>query len=357
MSIRSLCAFAVALVALWVALPATEATAHPLDAIIANLEATGVHVDRRVLGEAADQARTDLRAARAQLARHRRDARFVIVPGPIGAPSMTTFARRLYLRSDDGGALLVTAPGRPVVVWGIDPHADAQARIALSGANRLTNPVDRLVGAADAVVPTRPDPSGVRQVLLLFALTGMGAAWATAIGVRGAGRRQRVALTETRAQLRLWIDTLRAQALRISQRERLAPRDRQLVEGVLALCADTLTGIHNARTADDVRHLEPRIQAGFARLAPLRADGDGGPFAGLCLTDPAHGPALHLRAEPHAPSLCRDCRRVWQRRGAAPAVRQVPILGRVQPYTRLAETPAPAETPGTQTSATGAPSV
>lgn len=316
--------------------PATDA----VDRTVADLRDTGVHVSPRVLGEAAEDARRRLVEARADLAGDRRDAAFAIVPGPVGSPGMTALARRLHRRADLEGALLVTAPGRPVVVWGIEPRAPARTAIARSGADSLPNPVDRLVTAADAAVPVGPDPDGVREVLTLFLLAGLGAAWATAWGAHRSDRRRRTELTEARTHLRVWIDALRAQAMILANTTHLTPPQRHDVDAVLALCSDTITGVHTARTADDVRSLEPRIHDGFTTLAAVRGEGGdpGDPFAGLCATDPAHGAALTAGSPGEAasaPALCRDCRRRSDR-GDTPDARMVPLGPAVVPYTALA---------------------
>lgn len=314
--------------------------ADAVDRAVADLRAAGVHVSPRVLGEAAEDARRRLVEARADLADDRRDASFAIVPGPVGSPGMTALARRLHRRADLDGALLVTAPGRPVVVWGVEPRGPARAAIALSGADALPNPVDRLVTAAGVAVPVGPDPDGVREVLTLFLLAGLGAAWATAWGAHRSDRRRRTELTEARTHLRVWIDALRAQAMILANTTHLTPPQRHDVDAVLALCSDTVTGVHTARTADDVRSLEPRILGGFATLATVRGEGGdpGDPFSGLCVTDPAHGAALPVGSrgvETAGPALCRDCRRRADQ-GETPDPRMVPLGPAVVPYTALA---------------------
>lgn len=317
-----------------------------LDTAVADLRATGVHVSTRALGEATEDARARLIEARADLADDRKDVAFVIAPGPVGSPGMTAYARRLHRSADLDGALLVTAPGRPVIVWGVEPRRPARAAIARSGANALPNPVDRLVTAAEAAVPVGPDPNGVREVLTLFLLAGLGAAWATAWGAHRTDRRRRTELTEARTHLRVWIDALRAQAMILSTTRRLTPPQRHDVDGVLALCSDTVTGVHTARTRDDVRSLEPRVRAGFAALSAVRGD-DGeppDPFEGLCATDPAHGRALPAAPTVDgevAPALCRDCRRRAEA-GEVPPVRMVPLGSAVVPYTALAAGDPPA---------------
>ena len=332
-------AFVVAAVATLAGAPGASG-AGALDAAVADLRATGVHVSPRALGEASEDARARLIEARADLADDRRDVAFVIAPGPVGSPGMTAYARRLHRAADLDGALLVTAPGRPVAVWGIEPRRPALAAIARSGANRLPNPVDRLVTAAGVAVPVGPDPDGVREVLTLFLLAGLGAAWATAWGAHRTDRRRRTELTEARTHLRVWIDALRAQAMIVSTARHLTPPQRHDVDGVLALCSDTVTGVHTARTRDDVRSLEPRVRAGFAALAAVRADEVGlhDPFAGLCATDPAHGRALPAAPEAGGgatPALCRDCRRRAEA-GDIPPVRMIPMGSAVVPYTVLA---------------------
>jgi hypothetical protein len=108
---------------------------------------------------------------------------------------------------------------------------------------------------------------------------------------------------------------------------------------VLGLCADTVTGVHTARTVDDVRTLEPRVHGGFATLAAVRGEGGdpGDPFGGLCTADPAHGAALPpgpTADGARAPALCRDCRQRADA-GDTPPVRMVPMGRAVVPYTAV----------------------
>lgn len=310
-----------------------------VDAIVADLRADGVHVSARAMGPAAAAARRDLIEARDELARERRDVAFVIVPGPVGAPGMPALARRLHREAEIDGSIIITAPGRPAIPWGVDPRPPVIAAIAASGANRLPNPVERLARAAEIAVPPRPEADGLRELLVLLLLGGLGAAWAVAWGTHRTDRQARTAVNEARMQLRVWLDALRAQAMAASTGPRLPPADLRAVEGVLAMCADTLSGLHDARTVGDVGALAPRVAAGYAALrAAAGTPGRDAPFAGLCATDPAHGRAIAPPPDdPGGPdALCRDCRRLAERDGV-PAPRLIPIGHALVPYTAVLE--------------------
>jgi hypothetical protein len=333
-------ALAAAMAALALAAAPGPGAAYPaLQPAVDDLLRTGVHVSPRALGEATEDARARLIEVRRALAGDRRDAYLAIVPGPVGAPGMTAYARNLYRAADLDAPLLVTTPGRGVSFWGIEPRPPVIEAIAASGAGREPNPVGRLAAAAEIAVPQRDPSDGVREVLILLLLAVLGAAWATAWGAHRTDRQGRMALTEARIHLRLWIDTLRAQAMALSNTH-LAPQDLQDVARVLAMCASTLTGVHTARTVADVESLGPRVHSGFRTLERVR--GRPGepwdPFAGLCATDPAHGPALDRGGEGPPASLCRDCARAAEA-GPPPWVRRVPVGPGSLPYTVLRDEP------------------
>ncbi|MEQ9094322.1 MAG: hypothetical protein RLN63_09445, partial [Miltoncostaeaceae bacterium] len=339
-----LLAVAVWLTAVLGMLPGSASGSPALDAVVADLRASGVHVSPRALGEAAPSARAALAEARRDLLAERREVNLVIAPGPIGSPGMTAFARRLYLLVDEERPVIVTAPGRPLAIWGAEPRESVLVALAASGAAREGDPVERLVAAArGAIAPSRA-PDGTREVVTLLVLAALGAAWAAAWGAHRTDRARSVGLTEARAELRLWLDALRMQARR-ADIVHLAPPARHRVGAVMAMCADTLSGLHSARTVADVRSLAPRVRRGFGELrhatAGLTPD-LGHAWEGLCALDPVHGAALFEADIPRLGpcAVCRNCRDLAAA-GGVPALRLVPRGTGAVPYTSLA-----ADTPG-----------
>lgn len=309
-----------------------------LQAVADDLRTSGVHVSPRALGEAAPSARAALAEARGELLAERREVNLAIAPGPIGSPGMTAFARRLYLLVGRPVPVIVTAPGRPLAIWGAEPREAALVALAASGAAAEPDPVERLVGAARGAIAPAPQPDGTREVLTLLVLAALGAAWAAAWGAHRTDRARSMQLGEARAELRLWLDALRMQARR-ADIARLSPPARHRVDAVMAMCADTLGGLHSARTVADVRSLAPRVRRAFGELR----DATGGltpplgqACAGLCEVDPVHGAALARVAVPGMDEreVCRDCRDLVQE-GGTPRLRLVPVGAGSVPHTAL----------------------
>lgn len=335
-------ALLVAIVAMVALAPARAAAARD-EAAVAALQADGAFVSPRSLGEAAGGAAAQLATARAELLADRRDVAFAIVPGPVGAPTLTAYARRLHRAADLDGMLLVTAPGRAVAVGGAAVPAAAAAAIDRSGADHIANPVDRLITAAHAAVPQADEPDdGLRSIAILLVLAALGGAWAVAWGSHRTDRRGRAIVTEARSQLRVCVDALRSHAEALSAVHR-APAAMAAIDDVLELCTETVTAIHDARTFDDVWALVPRIRGGFESIAAIAAPGEdipsaADPFAGLCTVDPVHGAATATGAvagwdEPVP--VCAACRAQLDR-GQPLAPRLVPMERGAVAYTAVA---------------------
>lgn len=311
----------------------------PVSPAAAQLRARGVHVSERALGEAAPAAAAALVRARAELAVERRTVALAIVPGPVGSPNLLVYARRLYREAELEGPLIVVAPGRPLAVTGTDAPAQAAATLARADVNGIANPVERLVAAAWLISVPAPEPDGTRELIILLVLAVLGGAWAVAWGAHRTDRVERARVAEERTHLRLGLDALRARAAAILADPDAAPAVHRAAERALALCSDTLGGVHEARTVADARALVPRIRGGFEMLAsalppdapPLSPDD---PFAGLCAVDPAHGPAADPATVAGLGDGCAVCPACAERarRGEALEPRMVPAGREVLPY-------------------------
>ncbi len=290
---------ALALVALLAA--CAGALADTPSPIAQELRASGVYVSPRVLGEAAPAARAELVAAREELAAQRRDVAMAIVPGPAGSRTLQAYARRLRAEADLSGPLLVAAPGRAMAATGAAEPARAAAGLDGADVDAIANPVERLIAAAWIVSVPEPEPDGTRELLILLVLAALGAAWAIAWGANRTDRQRRDRLSERRTHVRLGLDALRAHATAVTHDGAAGARAHRAAEEVLALCSDTLAGLHEARTESDIVALVPRIRSGFDTLAAAQEPGRPSPcaddpFAGLCGVDPAHGRATTTAA-------------------------------------------------------------
>lgn len=295
--IRAARHLAAALIAAAIALavPALAAAAPP-GSIVSALRDDGVYVSPRVMGEAAAATRAELVDARAELLSQRREVAMAIVPGPAGSRSLLAFARSLRAAAELDGPLILAAPGRPLAVTGAPAPAAAATALEAARVERIANPADRLVAAAWIVTVPAPEPDGTTEIAILLILGALGGAWAIAWGSHRTDRRRRDRMSDRRNHVRLGLDALRAHATAVADDPSAGTPAHDAAAQVLALCSDTLAGLHEARTEADIVALIPRIRDGFATLAsampaerePVSADD---PFAGLCRVDPAHGPA------------------------------------------------------------------
>jgi hypothetical protein len=300
-----------------------------------------------VLGEAAPAAEERLAQTVRDLEDEEREAKLAVVTGPVGAPSMTAYARRLRARIGYAGTLVVTAPGRPVRAVGPLPPAEITRRLRAGGVGAVADPTERVVLAARLVAAERPLDSGAstRQLTALIGLAILGAGWAVAWGLRREGRGRRAAVSDARNRGRVQLDALAAQAARLragpdgpssalTQAEEEARAARRALEGAGDLAA--------------VAAAEARLQAGLAALARARSaaghEQPADPYSGLCRVDPAHGPAAEraVTAEggPAIPA-CAACAAAAAA-GAPRARRRVAVRGVPLPYDQAgAATPPP----------------
>jgi hypothetical protein len=326
------------------ALALTAVPAHAADPALAALRASDAYASPRALGPAAPQAEDELSTAAARLADEGRPAKLAVVAGPVGAPSMRAYARRLARALDYRGTLVVTAPQRPVIAVGPVPPATITQGLRAEGVAAVADPVDRVVRAAQVAAPpsAEEEGSGTREILILLGLAALGAAWALAWGSRRDARRQRERMLEARAAAIVRLDAVGARAEALSENRALTPAARADVERARAAHAQVAAALRDARSVADVERVAPEVHAALAALA--RAGASVGedqpaddPFAGLCGVDPAHGPAAEVAetADPgDAVAVCAGCRDEAAA-GRPPHRRLIPVGGRPVPFTEV----------------------
>lgn len=321
------------------------------DPAVMALRTRDAYVSPAALGREAEGAEDRLAGAAAALARQGRPVKMAIVAGPAGAPSMRGYAARLRRSLGPERTVVVTAPMRPVVAVGPRPPAEVTRRLRAAGAGRLRDPVARVIAAARAVAPTaRATGSNVREVGALLGLAVLGGAWAVAIGLRRERRRSQDRCAERRAALDVHLDALDAQAARLGGREDLPPdarRDLARAREVHAAAAQALLAARDERSLAAVATSAHQCRValtGARRLAGDERPGD--PFAGLCASDPAHGPvgADHGTGD-GAPALCDVCRESAAL-GHPPEVRRIPVGGLARPFRDAVLDDPPERAPG-----------
>ena len=92
------------------------------------------------------------------------------------------------------------------------------------------------------------------------------------------------------------LDALRARSGALARRGDLPPAARPRIERALGTYAEVVAALQEARTTEAVDALVARIDRALEGLAEAAADAGAPfdparPFAGLCATDPGHGPA------------------------------------------------------------------
>ena len=280
--------------ALAVALGAAPAVA--ADPAAVALAQGDAYVSPRVLGTAASAEQAVLAERAAALRAERRPVKLAVVLGPVGAPSLQAYTRRLAQELGFEGTLLVTRRGGGVASVGPRSTAEMTVRLREARVGAIANPAERLATAAGVVAVPLPDVNGSswRPAATLLLLGLLGGGWAVAMGAGRAGRRERRDLAERRARARVRLDALRAHAIGLAGFPGLPDDERRHVQAALGGYADIVAQAAEARTPDAVEALDARIDEGLDTLAGV-ASRVGAPhprgdiFAGLCAVDPGHG--------------------------------------------------------------------
>jgi hypothetical protein len=322
--------------------PVAATAADPAQRALAGRDA---YVSPRVLGPAAAQEQQLLIAVAARLKEEGRPVKLAVVLGPVGAPSLRAYVRRLGERLAFEGTVVATTPTGAVAASGPRPPATIARALTDARVGRIANPVERLTAAAAVAAPAPIDADEVstRTILILLAVGLLGGLWAFAIGAGRTERQDRRDLAEARARTRICLDALRARATTLMRRDDLPPPARAGVGRALGAYADAVTSLQEMRAVGQVDALAPAVHEGMDEVARA-ADAVGqdmpseDPFAGLCALDPAHGPRL----DP-AP-LCGRCDDAAGR-GEPPLPRMLSVGGRPVPFDAVSYGPVlrPAE--------------
>jgi hypothetical protein len=288
---------ALAALALGVIASLAPASVLAADPALEALRERDAYVSTRVLGVAAAAAEADLAEGAKELNDARRPVKLAIVLGPVGAPSMQAYARELRRELEYDGAVVVTAPGRNVVVAGPEPPAATTQRLRDARVQRIRNPVDKVLTAAAVAAPPAGEPTGGNRAIAgLLALGALGAAWAVAWGLRRERRGKRGELAEARGYLAACVDAARARAGALGSRADLDDEARAKVDAALVHESDALARLRAADSTLDIELVLPPLRAALGELAAAGASAGldlpaDRPFDGLCAVDPAHGVA------------------------------------------------------------------
>lgn len=322
--------------------PAVASAADPAEAALAQRDA---YVSPRVMGPAAAAEEAALAKAAAELRDEGRPVKLAVVIGPVGAPSLQAYARRLATRLDFDGTLLVARTRGAVAAFGPRPTADMTRDLRAGRVGRIANPVERVARAARLAAPPPTDDDGAlwRPAITLLALGLVGGGWAVAIGLGRQSRQQRRLLAEARARVRVRLDALRSHAVALARRGGLPDGERPHVEGALGGYAEVVAALAETRTVDAVAALDERVGSALSALIGVgervgarhpRAD----IFAGLCSVDPAHGlaqDACEVEGRAGAP-VCTGCAEAAAS-GERLSPRRIPAGGGAVSFTSAAD--------------------
>jgi len=296
------------------------AFARAADPALEALRERDAYVSPRVAGAAAADREGDLAAAAARLDGLGRPVKLALVVGPVGAPSLPVYVRRLAAQLHYDGTIIVTTRGRAIAAAG--PRSTAEMTRALRGerVGRIVDPVARLARAADVAAPPPPDldAEARHSALVLLTLAVLGGAWAAAIGLGHQGRRTRREITEARGRARVCADALRARTIALARRPDLPQDARSHVEHALGVYADAISALPEMTRLEEVASFAPRIREALDDIAATAATVTGepagaDPFAGLCGIDPAHGVAVTSPEPGGGRPLCEACRAAAER--------------------------------------------
>lgn len=331
-----------------IAVTAPAAVGAAADPAAEALAVRDAYVSPRVLGPAAAEEQHELAVVAARMDADGRPVKLAVVLGPVGAPSLRVYVRRLAGDLAFGGTLVVTTPSGAVAATGPRTAADITRDLRAARVAAVPDPVERLARAADAAAPPPVDPTevGARTILMLLGVGLLGGLWALAVGSGRGERRTRREVAEARARVRICLDALRARATALMRRDDLPAPARESVGRALNTYAEAVTSLQEMRGVRQVDALAPEVHAGMDEIA--RAAESVGesmpsddPFAGLCAVDPAHGPSAPGTA------MCEACDEAIGR-GEPPLPRMLAVDGRPVPFDAVAYGPLlrPSETAG-----------
>lgn len=310
------------------------------------------------LGSGAPEAERRLAEAVERLSREGKSAKIAVVTGPVGAPSMRAYARKLRRQLDYAGTVVVAAPDRPVVAVGPRAPADITNDLRAGEVGKIADPVDRAIRAAELAVQVAPDDgsgSSSKGLTALLALAVIGGAWAAAWGLRRETRRAASAVAASRGRVRVELDALRAHLREMAARPNPPAAARAAIDRAMGSYSTALVQLERSRRPEEVLRAVPDLEDGLEAMHQA-ADALGTPipedalYSGLCAIDPGHGPAT-TEAVPRggaaALPACSACAHEAEA-GRPPQRRVVAAHGRDVPFDEapraceLTEKPGPA---------------
>lgn len=309
---------------------------------LAALSERDAFVSPRALGPASGEAEAALARAAAKLNGDGRDVKLAIVPGPVGAPSMRAYTRRLRRDLDYSGTLAVTAPSRPTIAVGPLPPATITTRLRSPLVVDQPDPVQRVIAAGELATPEPEEAGATREVLLLLGLAVLGAAWAVAWGLRRERRGARAELAEMRGWGIVALDAIDARAGELRVHARVTPRIAAHLEVALSESAGARAAVLGADRMSAVSDAFPRLRRAFDELALAATDLDEpidieDPFFGLCAVDPAHGVASEaatVKDVADQEMVCTACAEA-SRQGRELEQRMIPVRGHPVPFDQM----------------------
>lgn len=309
---RGLALAAAALLALITATPALG------DPALEALQQGSVYVSPVVTGAGTPDAQARLQATADDLDRGDRPVRIVVVPGPVGAASMSAYAASLRRDLGFGGLVVAVAPNRATGVAGPRSQAAMTRALREERVGAITDPVQRADAAARAAAGPLLAPSTsdtVRALLALLGLALIGGVWAAAFGIRRNRRVRREVLVDATAMARVRLDAIgaRLDVLAVLPEHHARADDR--LDAATRVARRAQAELDRAGAAEEVPGAEALVDEAFALLRDAeREAGVDAPddiFEGLCRCDPAHGPAVSeapMRPDDLVRPSCRSCR-------------------------------------------------
>ena len=219
-------------------------------------------------------AAVKLAASAANLADEERPVKFALVTGPVGAPTMLAYARRLRRELHYGGTVVVVAPSRRVGVAGPGDPAVLTQALRTAAVGTIPDPVARAIAAANAAAPTPPSGTGprTRGLLGLLGLALVGGLWAVAIGVRRTHALERRRLSEARAAVAERLNTLERQIDDVAARSDLDSAGRDAVEAARRDCVAARASLAQALSLEAIQDVVPMLETAHLLAAATSSD-------------------------------------------------------------------------------------
>jgi hypothetical protein len=276
------------------------------------------YVSPAVAGAGAPDAQARLQAVADDLSRGGRPVRIAVVPGPVGSPSMDSYAERLRRDLAFGGLVVAVAPGRSTGTAGPRSQAAVTRDLRTARVGTITDPIARADAAARSAAGPLLTPSTsdtVRALLGLLGIALIGGVWAAAFGIRRNRRVRRDALVEDTAAARVRLDAIGARLDMLAVLPDHHARADDRLDAATRVARRAQAELDRVTSVEEVPAIELLVGEAFG-LVREAEDAAGvpspeDPFAGLCRVDPAHGPSsteAPMRPDGITRPSCQSCR-------------------------------------------------